>query len=98
MVGHGATPRRPDEPGTTWLAGACGLRLTLFTLDGMNVAEVDDLVGLGEVISDPTDGWVAVVLPATLRHASELDPIDRRLYLDLRPQAFSGSASDRSQG
>jgi hypothetical protein len=22
LVGHGATPRRPDEPGTTWLAGA----------------------------------------------------------------------------
>jgi hypothetical protein len=64
----------------------------------MNVAEVDDLVGLGEVISDATDGWVAVVLPATLRHISELDPIDRRLYLDLRPQGFSGSASDRSQG
>jgi hypothetical protein len=49
------------------------------------------------VLSDPTDGWVAIVQPATLRHVSDLDPIDRRLYLELRPEGFSGSTGDRSQ-
>ena len=73
-----------------------GLRLTLFTFDGTEAAKVDDLVGVGIVNKDPASGWVVVVSWATLRHVSELDPIDRRLYLDIRPEGLSGSVSDSS--
>ena len=71
-----------------------GLKLTLFTLDGTKAAQVDDLVGVGTVTRDPASGWVALVPWTTLRHISELDPIDRQLYLHVRPEGFSGAADD----
>jgi hypothetical protein len=71
-----------------------GLKLTLFTLDGTKAAQVDDLVGVGTVTRDPASGWVALVPWTTLRHVSELDPIDRQLYLHVRPEGFSGAADD----
>jgi hypothetical protein len=94
MVGGGTA----DDLQRHRIALQDGLKLTLFTLDGSDISEVDDLVGLGVVASDSGYGWVAVVPPRSLRHVSELDAIDRQLYLALRPEGLSGPPEATHQG
>lgn len=77
---------------------ADGLRLTLYTLDRTEAGEYDDLVGVGVVRNDSTGGWIALIAPSTLCHVSELDGLDRRLYLDLRPEGFQPSFGSTVQG